>query len=90
MRIDKFLKVSRLVKRREVAKELCDAGKVTLNGKPAKPSSEVVAGDRLALTLGRRRITVELLEIKPYANKEAASSLYQIVEDVVEERTETC
>lgn len=90
MRIDKFLKVSRLVKRREVAKELCDAGKVVLNGKPAKPSSEVVAGDRLALTLGRRRITVELLEIKPYANKEAASSLYQIVEDVVEERTETC
>ena len=90
MRIDKFLKVSRLVRRREVAKELCDAGKVVLNGKPAKPSSEVVAGDRLALTLGRRRITVELLEIKPYANKEAASSLYQIVEDVVDERTETC
>ena len=90
MRIDKFLKVSRLVKRREVAKELCDAGKVALNGKPAKPSSEVMTGDRLALTLGLRRITVELLEIKPYANKETASSLYQIVEDVVEERTETC
>ena len=90
MRIDKFLKVSPLVKRREGAKELCDAGKVALNGKPAKPSFEVVAGDRLALTLGRRRITVELLEIKSYANKETASSLYQIVEDVVEERTETC
>ena len=81
MRIDKFLKVSRLIKRREVAKELCDAGLVLLNSKPAKPSSEVVGGETLVMTLGRRKLEVRILDVRPFANKEQAGSLYEIISD---------
>ena len=81
MRIDKFLKVSRLIKRREVAKELCDAGLVLLNNKPAKPSSEVVGGEILVMTLGRRKLEVRILDVRPFANKEQAGSLYEIISD---------
>ena len=81
MRIDKFLKVSRLIKRREVAKELCDAGLVLLNNKPAKPSSEVVGGETLVMTLGRRKLEVRILDVRPFANKEQAGSLYEIISD---------
>ncbi len=81
MRIDKFLKVSRLVLRREVAKKLCDDGDVILNGKAAKPSSEISPGDTLVLSLGRRKITVAIREIRPFASKADASSLYEIISD---------
>ena len=81
MRIDKFLKVSRLIKRREVAKELCDAGLVQVNGKPAKPSSEVVGGETLLLKLGKRELTVRILDVRPFANKEQAGTLYEIISD---------
>ena len=81
MRIDKFLKVSRLIKRREVAKELCDAGLVLLNNKPAKPSSEVVGGETLVMTLGRRKLEVRILDVRPFANKEQVGSLYEIISD---------
>ena len=81
MRIDKFLKVSRLIKRREVAKELCDAGLVLLNNKPVKPSSEVVGGETLVMTLGRRKLEVRILDVRPFANKEQAGSLYEIISD---------
>lgn len=83
MRIDKFLKVSRLIKRREVAKELCDAGYVTINGKPAKPSSEVNGGETLTLRLGKRTLTIKILEIRPFANKEQAGMLYEVISDEV-------
>lgn len=86
MRIDKFLKVSRLVKRREVAKQLCDAGDIQINGKVAKPSSEVENGDRLLLHLGRHTIDVIIKEVRPYANKLNASEMFEIVSDAVEER----
>ncbi len=89
MRMDKFLKVSRLIKRREVAKELCDASFVLCNGKVAKPSTEVVPGDELRLTLGRHTLTVKVLGISPYANKTTASSLYDILEDRIQERSDT-
>lgn len=89
MRMDKFLKVSRLIKRREVAKELCDASFVLCNGKVAKPSTEVVPGDELRLTLGRHTLTVKVLDISPYANKATASSLYDILEDRIQERSDT-
>lgn len=88
MRLDKFLKVSRLVKRREVAKQLCDGGDVLINGKPAKPSVEVVPGDELTLHLGRHTIVAKALEIKPYANKDQAGDMYQIISDEVKERTD--
>ena len=88
MRIDKFLKVSRLITRREVAKELCDASLVLCNGKIAKPSTEIVPGDELRLTLGRHILTVKILGVSPYANKETASGLYKIIEDRVRERSD--
>ena len=81
MRIDKFLKVSRLVLRREVAKKLCDDGDVVLNGKAAKPSSEINPGDTLVLSLGRRKVTVTIKEVRPFASKADASSLYEIISD---------
>lgn len=83
MRIDKFLKVSRLILRREVAKELCDDGDVSINGKPAKPSSEVNPGDTLTLTLGRKRLTVLVKEIRPFAAKADACKLYEITRDEI-------
>ena len=86
MRVDKFLKVSRLIKRREVAKQLCDAGYVQLNGKQAKPSTEVEPGDELILRLGRHTLTVKALALLPHANKENASAMYQVVEDKIENR----
>ncbi len=86
MRVDKFLKVSRLIKRREVAKELCDAGFVQSNGKVAKPSTEVEVGDLLKLKLGRHTLTVKVLSLQPHASKEVASTMYEVVEDIVGNR----
>ncbi len=83
MRIDKFLKVSRILKRREVAKELCLEGDVSLNGKVAKPMSEVKPGDILEIRLGRHRLKAKILEPRPYAKKEDAGKMYEIIEDVV-------
>ncbi len=81
MRIDKFLKVSRLTKRRETARALCDAGLVSMNGKVAKPSSEVDAGSLLVLRMGRRVVTAKVLSVRPYANKDEAQKMYQIESD---------
>jgi ribosomal 50S subunit-recycling heat shock protein len=86
MRVDKFLKVSRVIKRREVAKQLADAGLVQCNGKPAKPSTELVIGDTLTLKLGRHTLTVKVLALLPHANKDSASSMYEVIEDKVENR----
>jgi ribosomal 50S subunit-recycling heat shock protein len=86
VRIDKFLKVTRLVKRRETAKELCDDGDVLISEKKAKPMSEVVAGDILTLCLGRHTIKAKISEVKEFANKEQASKLYEIISDDVSER----
>ena len=69
MRIDKYLKVSRIIKRRTVAQEACEGGKVTINGKVAKPSSEVKVGDVLTLQFGARTVTVEVLEVKEAVKK---------------------
>ena len=86
MRIDKFLKVSRLVKRREVAKELCEDQDVFLNGKPAKPSSEIETGDELLLCLGKHRVKVRIKEIRAYSNKGNAAEMYELIEDVIVNR----
>jgi ribosomal 50S subunit-recycling heat shock protein len=88
MRIDKFLKVSRLTKRRETAKELCDDNDVLINGRKAKPMSEVVVGDNLFLNMGRHKITVKILSIKDFAKKEEASKMFEILSDEVAERGE--
>lgn len=83
MRTDKFLKVSRLIKRREIAKELCQNGSVSLNGKVAKASSEIAPGDELTLRLGRHTLTLLIRETRPFASKEQASGLYEILADEV-------
>lgn len=88
MRIDKFLKVSRLCKRRETAKELCDDGDVSINGKTAKAMSEVAVGDTLVLLLGRHKITAKILSIREFARKEETAEMYEIVSDEVGERGE--
>ena len=84
MRLDVFLKVSRLVKRRTLAKEYCEEGRVMVGGGPAKPGREVKPGDMITLELARRRVVAEVVEI-PAGNvtKEKAASLYRIIEDVV-------
>ena len=80
MRLDKYLKISRLIKRRTVANEACDAGRVLANGKPARASYEVKVGDRLELQLGQRPLTVEVLAVTEFAKKDEASLLYRVVE----------
>lgn len=79
MRLDKFLKVTRLIKRRGVAKDLCVAGLVKVNGKVAKPMHEVNVGDSLELTIGRRIIVAKVKDIKEYCKKEEIENLYEIV-----------
>jgi len=82
MRIDKFLKVSQLIKRRTVAKEACEGGRVKINGRPAKSASEVAVGDTIHLSLGRRRLEVEVVEIpQGVVSKERASELYRTLVD---------
>ncbi len=88
MRVDKFLKVSRLLKRRETAKRLAEEGGVFLNGKKAKPSSEAQSGDVLTLSLGRHVLEVEILEVRPFANKEQAGAMYRLVKDTLTEVNE--
>lgn len=81
MRLDVFLKTSRLVKRRTVAKEACDNGRITLNGRPAKPASTVSPGDTISLDYGSHVLTVTVVEV-PSApvRKSNAASLYRLAE----------
>lgn len=81
MRLDKFLKVSRLIKRRTVANEACDAGRVCANGKPARASYEVKPGDKLEISLGAHKLCLEVVDVNEHATKEGASSLYRVIEE---------
>lgn len=78
MRLDKYLKISRLIKRRTVANEACDAGRVSVNGKPARASYDVKVGDKIELRLGQKPLTVEVLAVNEYAKKEEAALLYRV------------
>ena len=77
MRLDKFLKVSRLIKRRSVANEACDAGRVLVNDKPAKASVKVKPGDIIEIQFGTRTVKVEVLDIKDTTKKEEAGDLFK-------------
>ena len=79
MRLDKYLKVSRLIKRRTVANEACDGGRVTVNGKVARASYDVKVGDVSALHFGERVLAVEVLDVSETAGKSEASLLYREV-----------
>lgn len=79
MRLDKFLKVSRLIKRRTVANEACDAGRVLVNDKPTKASVQVKTGDTIEIQFGSRNVKVEVLDVKETVKKEEVENLYRYV-----------
>ena len=77
MRLDKYLKVSRLIKRRTMANEACDNDRVTVNGRPAKASYEVKEGDVIAIQFGARTLKVEVLQVAETVRKDDAAALYR-------------
>ena len=78
MRLDKYLKISRLIKRRTVANEACDAGRVLVNDRPAKASAQVKAGDTIEIQFGGgKNVKVEVVEVKDTVRKEDAENLYK-------------
>lgn len=77
MRLDKYLKITRIIKRRTVANEACDAGRVTVNGKTARASYDVKTGDIIEIALGTHPIKVEVVSINEYAKKEEAGLMYK-------------
>lgn len=79
MRLDKFLKVSRLIKRRTVANEACDAGRVTVNGRPAKASANVKVGDIIEIALGTKAVKVRVLALMDTTKKEQAKDLFEYI-----------
>ena len=79
MRLDKYLKVSRLIKRRTVANEACDNGRISVNGRIVKASYEVKVGDKLEITMGTRTVAVEVLQVADNVRKDDASAMYKEV-----------
>lgn len=79
MRLDKYLKISRLIKRRTVANEACDAGRVLVNDKPARASYDVKVGDVLEIHMGERVLKARVLSVSEYATKDQAASLYEFI-----------
>lgn len=79
MRLDKFLKVSRLIKRRTVANEACDAGRVMVNGKPAKASVNVKVGDEIEIMFGQKAVKVRVLNVQDTTKKEEAKDLFEYI-----------
>lgn len=77
MRLDKYLKVSRLIKRRTVANEACDSGRVMINGKQAKAGTEVKKGDIITISFGNREVKVEVLDVQETMKKEEAKELFR-------------
>ncbi len=81
MRLDKYLKVSRLIKRRTVANEACDTGRVSVNGKVARASYDVKTGDIITIQFGAKPLSVRVLEVKETAFKDDAKTMYEAVEN---------
>jgi ribosomal 50S subunit-recycling heat shock protein len=79
MRLDKYLKVSRLIKRRTVANEACDSGRVLINGKPAKASANVKQGDVITIQFGNKDVNVEVLDVQETVKKEEAKELFKYI-----------
>lgn len=80
MRLDKYLKVSRIIKRRTVANEACDAGRVSVNGKPARASYDVKVGDRIEISFGSRLFKAEVTSVAETVKKDDAAGLYKIID----------
>lgn len=81
MRLDKFLKISRIIKRRSVAKEVADKGRIQINGKVAKSSSTVKVGDQLQIQFGNRLVIYEIKELHESTKKEDAAQMYTLISD---------
>ncbi|MBR7133265.1 MAG: RNA-binding S4 domain-containing protein [Clostridia bacterium] len=79
MRLDKYLKVSRIIKRRTVANEACDAGRVVVNGKPARASYDVKVGDVIEISFGARAFKAEVITVQETVKKDDAASMYRLV-----------
>lgn len=80
MRIDKFLKNSRIIKRRSVAKAACDSGRISVNGKVAKAGTELVVGDKISVEFGEKIVYFEVLELKESSHKDGAEDMYRVIE----------
>lgn len=85
MRLDKFLKVSRIIKRRTVAKEIADKDRIMINGKPSKSSSQVAVGDELTIQFGNKTLIVKVDDIKDTTKKDEAKHLYTVIEESYKE-----
>lgn len=81
MRLDKFLKVSRLIKRRTVANEACDASHISVNGRAAKASYDVKVGDVIEISFGSRTTRVKVLDVREFTSKSDAASMYEVVSE---------
>lgn len=79
MRLDKYLKITRLIKRRTIANEACDAGKILINGKVARASYDIKIGDKIEINLGAKKLAVEVLAVTEYVKKDDAPSMYKVV-----------
>ncbi len=79
MRLDKYLKISRIIKRRTVANEACDAGRVTVNGKIARASYDIKVGDEITISFGAKPLSVRVLEVKETAFKDDARNMYEVI-----------
>lgn len=80
MRIDKFLKVSRVIKRRSVAADACDCGRIEINGKVVKPSKDVKIGDVVQVSFGNNTLRFEVLDINEKQTKQSAENMYRVIE----------
>ncbi len=81
LRLDKFLKISRIIKRRTLAKEICDQGRVKINNRLAKAGSDVAVGDCLVIDFGSRIVTFQVLNVLDHANKADAASMYEVLKE---------
>ena len=90
MRLDKFLKVARILKRRTISKELAANQRVIVNGKIAKPSTDIKPGDVIEVIFGLRSLTVRVLDVRDVVRKNEASDLYEVIEEkILEEETDS-
>ena len=85
MRLDKYLKVSRLIKRRTLAKEASSADRILVNGKVAKPSKELKINDIITIEFGKKQISVKVLNLNPLVKKDDASSMYELISETFKE-----
>ena len=88
MRLDNFLKVSRIIKRRTVANEACSGGRVSINGRVAKPAADVKEGDQLEIRFGNRVGKYQILSVKETVRKENAQDMYQVLEEDAQTKAE--